>query len=101
MPDFFELSTEVEVPNPIRVPTPAGDYIITPPTRRQMRELQEAPTGEAGNRALIGEHYDEIAAYYDDLPVQHWDRFIEAIGENFFGKGANSVPGKSPDSSAS
>lgn len=97
MSDYFELSTEVAVPTPIRVPTAQfGDIIIAPPTRRQVREIQ-ATGGDESNKALFGANYDALVAHFDDLPVQHWDSFIGDVSTHFFGPGADASPGKSQD----
>lgn len=95
--DYFDLTTEVDVPKPIRIKTTQGEsLIIQPPTRRQMRAQRDAQTVDESDRALLGENYDALCAHFDDLPRQHWNDFIDKLTAHFFGPGAGETPGKSP-----
>ena len=99
MPEYYDLTTEVDVPEAMRIVTDAGEIIIPAPTRRQMRTLRDATTPEESDKAILGDTYDAVTAYYDDLPAKRWDEFVDKLQEHFFGAGAGDVPGKSQDSS--
>lgn len=97
---YFELTTEVEIPEPMKVPL-AGNksVLIQPPTRKQLKLMTVATTIDAKDEAIIGEHYAAIAEFYDDKPYQEWNAFTAKVSKHFFGPGADDVEGKSQDSS--
>lgn len=103
MTDYFELTFEVPIPEPIRLATPDGETVavLPVPTRRVQRAIDEAKTFGELRRACLGEQYDTVEEYFDELPRQRWNEFWEQYDAHFFGPGAAESPGKSPDSSDS
>jgi hypothetical protein len=99
---YFELTQEVDIPEPIKVGLGGTkSVIVQPPTRAQMRELAKIPITEidARDEVVLGKHYEAIKTYYDTLPYQKWNDFTSQLSKHFFGPGADDVEGKSQDSS--
>ncbi len=93
-----DLQRETKVPEPY-VLTP--EIVIEVPSRARMRAAREAKSPEEYNQTFFGEQYDAINELFDNQPEALYSRFIQDVGDHFFGPGADDVEGKSRDSSES
>ncbi|MET8648410.1 hypothetical protein [Nocardia aurea] len=93
---FYELMKEVEIPEPYVL---TSKIKIPPPTRAQMKAVRAATTDDEVERAILGEHADEIFALYDGRPNAEYEAFAKEINKHFFGPGVDDVEGGSDGSS--
>lgn len=67
---------------------------LVEPTKTQIDDWANAPTIEAGERALFADQYDAIQSLFADKPKHVWENFNKLYMAHFFGaEGAEELKG--------
>lgn len=91
---FYEIRDQVSGNR--RGPYKLTEDIVFPEmTPRLMRQYNAEEDLTKKMHVLLGGHFEDVEALYDERPIEEWNAFLRDLRAHYFGQGAEDIPGGS------